>query len=196
MNLLREQTTGSVIIRGETFVPFIDAGVIQNRIRELAELITDGLNGESAVFICVLNGAFMFFSDLVRHLGIDCEVDFIRLSSYGESKISSGDVRLIKDVNCEIQGRRVFIVEDIVDTGASIDFMLRHLAKKNPASVKIVTLLHKPACTRFNVALDYVGFEIQPRFVVGYGLDYAQQGRNFPAIYVLNDEKKVSSDIQ
>jgi hypoxanthine phosphoribosyltransferase len=196
MNLPQEQSAGSVIIRGETFVPFIAAEVIQNRIRELADEISDQLNGEAGVFICVLNGAFMFFSDLVRHLGIDCEMDFIKLSSYGESKISSGNVRLIKDVTCEIHGRSVFIIEDIVDTGASIDFMLRHLEKKNPASVKIVTLLHKPASTRFNVALDYVGFEIQPRFVVGYGLDYAQQGRNLPAIYVLNDEKKVSSDIQ
>lgn len=190
MNFLQEQTADSVIIRDETFVPLISAEVIQNRIRELAEEISIDLNGEGGVFICVLNGAFMFFSDLVRHLGIACEVDFIKLSSYGESRISSGNVRLIKDINCEIHGRKVFIVEDIVDTGASIDFMLRHLEKKNPASVKIVTLLHKPASTRFTVALDYVGFEIQPRFVVGYGLDYAQQGRNLPAIYVLDDEKK------
>ncbi len=187
MNPNGPESRQSVVIRGETFVPFIDAETIQRRVVELAADIRRDLNGEAGIFICVLNGAFMFFSDLVRHLGIDCEVDFIKLSSYGENKITSGNVRLLKDINCEVQGRHIFIVEDIVDTGGSIDFMKKHVEKKNPASVKIVTLLHKPASTQFYHTLDYVGFEIQPRFVLGYGLDYAQQGRNLPAIFVLDD---------
>ncbi len=177
----------SLVIRGDTFVPYIDEDAIQERVRELAEQIARDLDGAPAIFICVLNGAFMFFADLVRHLGHDCEIDFIKLSSYGESKISSGEVRLIKELNCEVEGRHILIVEDIVDTGASIEYMKKLVAEKNPASVKIVTLLHKPMSMQFEHHLDYVGFEIPPRFVVGYGLDYAQQARNLPAIYILDD---------
>jgi hypoxanthine phosphoribosyltransferase len=175
-----------VEIRGDRFVPFIDAQRIQERIREIADAINQDLAGSTPIFICVLNGAFMFFADLVRRVTIDCEVDFLKLSSYGEKKISSGSVKLVKDLNCEVEGRHLVLVEDIVDTGYSIDFMKKWIAKKNPATLKIVTLLHKPSSTKITHALDYVGFEIPTKFVVGYGLDYAQKARNLPAIYILD----------
>lgn len=173
-------------IRGDRFVPFIDTSRIQERITEIAGSINRDMEGETPIFICVLNGAFMFFADLVRQITIDCEVDFLKLSSYGEKKISSGNVQLIKDLNCEVEGRNIVIVEDIVDTGFSIDFMKKWIGKKNPASLKIVTLLHKPSSTKIDHTLDYVGFEIPTKFVVGYGLDYAQKARNLPAVYILD----------
>ncbi len=173
-------------IRGDRFVPFIEVQRIQERTTEIAERINRDMDGETPIFICVLNGAFMFFADLVRQITIDCEVDFLKLSSYGEKKISSGNVQLVKDLNCEVEGRNIVIVEDIVDTGFSIDFMKKWIGKKNPASLKIVTLLHKPSSTKISHTLDYVGFEIPTKFVVGYGLDYAQKARNLPAIYILD----------
>lgn len=177
----------SIEIRGDRFVPFLPIEELQGRISALAARINSEMEGSTPIFICVLNGAFMFFADLVRQITIDCEVDFLKLSSYGETKISSGQVQLVKDLNCEVEGRHIVLVEDIVDTGYSIDFMKRWIEKKNPASLKIVTLLHKPASTKIAHTLDYVGFEIPPRFVVGFGLDYAQKARNLPAIYILDD---------
>ncbi|PLX25773.1 MAG: hypoxanthine phosphoribosyltransferase [Ignavibacteria bacterium] len=176
-----------VQINGDRFVPFIEVDHLQRRISELAETINRDLEGQLPIFICVLNGAFMFFADLVRQITIDCEVDFLKLSSYGEKKISSGNVQLVKDLNCEVEGRNIVLIEDIVDTGYSIDFMKSWIGKKNPASLKIVTLLHKPASTKIEHPLDYVGFEIPPQFVVGFGLDYAQRARNLPAIYILDN---------
>lgn len=175
----------SVEIKGESFIPYIPADRIHARIGEIAAQINRDMAGEAPVFICVLNGAFMFFADLVRRITLDCEVDFLKLSSYGETKITSGQVQLVKDLSCEVEGRHLVIVEDIVDTGYSIDFMKKWIEKKNPASLKIVTLLHKPASTKIAHKLDYVGFEIPPRFVVGFGLDYAQKARNLPGIYIL-----------
>lgn len=176
-----------VEIKGDRFVPFIPIDELQARISALAADIDREMEGCSPIFICVLNGAFMFFADLVRQITIDCEVDFLKLSSYGESKISSGEVQLVKDLSCDVEGRHLVLVEDIVDTGFSIDFMKKWIQEKNPASLKIVTLLHKPASTKIAHTLDYVGFEIPPRFVVGFGLDYAQKARNLPTIYILDD---------
>jgi hypoxanthine phosphoribosyltransferase len=176
----------SIEIKGDRFVPYITIDRLQERISELAAQINGELVGKTPIFICVLNGAFMFFADLVRQLTIDCEVDFLKLSSYGAQKISSGQVELVKDLNCEVEGRHIVLVEDIVDTGYSIEFMKNWIEKKNPASLKIVTLLHKPASTKIAHKLDYVGFEIPPQFVVGFGLDYAQKARNLPAIYILD----------
>ena len=177
-----------IIIKGDHFVPFIQIDRLQGRITELAAQINHEMEGQAPIFICVLNGAFMFFADLVRQITIDCEVDFLKLSSYGEKKISSGQVQLVKDLNCEVEGRNIVLVEDIVDTGYSIDFMKKWIEEKNPASLKIVTLLHKPESTKIAHALDYVGFSIPPRFVVGFGLDYAQKARNLPAIYILDGD--------
>lgn len=176
----------SIEIHGDRFVPYLPAHRLQRRISELATQISRDARGQTPIFTCVLNGAFMFFADLVRQIDIDCEVDFLKLSSYGERRVSSGAVELIKDLNCEVEGRHIILVEDIVETGNSIDFMKKWIGKKNPASIKIVTLLHKPTNTKVSNELDYVGFEIPPRFVVGFGLDYAQKARNLPAIYILD----------
>lgn len=175
-----------ITIQGDEFVPYIPTERLQERIGELAGQINREMEGQTPIFICVLNGAFMFFADLVRQITIDCEVDFLKLSSYGEKKISSGKVQLVKDLSCQVEGRNIVLVEDIVDTGFSIDYMKKWIAEKNPASLKIVTLLHKPESTKIAHALDYVGFEIPPRFVLGFGLDYAQKARNLPAIYILD----------
>ena len=175
-----------VEIQGDRFVPYLTAESIQQRIAELAKSMNSDLEGQTPIFICVLNGAFMFFADLVRQITIDCEVDFLKLSSYGEKKISSGNVELVKDLNCEVDGRNIVLVEDIVDTGYSVEFMKKWIQRKNPASLKIVTLLHKPESTKVPHVLDYVGFEIPKKFVVGFGLDYAQKARNLPAIYILD----------
>ena len=178
----------SIEIKGDRFVTFISAEQLHARIRVMAAQMNSDMDGNTPIFICVLNGAFMFFADLVRQITINCEVDFLKLSSYGESKISTGAVQLVKDLSCEVEGRHIVLVEDIVDTGYSIDFMKKWIEKKNPASLKIVTLLHKPASTKIAHALDYVGFEIPPRFVIGFGLDYAQKARNLPAIYILDGD--------
>lgn len=175
----------SIEIKGDAFVPYLTVDRLQERISDMAAQINREMAGNTPIFICVLNGAFMFFADLVRQVTIDCEVDFLKLSSYGEEKISTGQVRLVKDLSCEVEGRHIVLVEDIVDTGYSIDFMKNWIEKKHPASLKIVTLLHKPASTKIAHKLDYVGFEIPPQFVVGFGLDYAQKARNLPAIYIL-----------
>jgi hypoxanthine phosphoribosyltransferase len=184
----------SVTIRGDRFVPFISQDAIAQRVSELAQHLNADFAGRRPVFICVLNGAFMFFSDLIRHVRIECEVDFMKLSSYSERKISSGTVTMLKDLNCEVNGRHIVLVEDIVDTGLSIDYMKQLILARMPASLSIVTLLHKPECTQIQHQLDYIGFEIPPRFVIGYGLDYAQQARNLPEIYILAGEEPASSD--
>lgn len=179
-------TPDTVYVRGDAFVPYLSREALHARVCQLAQDLNRDFSDKRPIFICVLNGAFMFFADLVRHITIDCEVDFLKLSSYKENKISSGAVELVKDLNCEVEGRHIVLIEDIVDTGLSIDFMKRWIEKKRPASLSIVTLLHKPESTKVTHALDYVGFEIPPRFVIGYGLDYAQQARNLPEIYILS----------
>ena len=184
----------TIAIHGDHFVPFIGRQEIRARVAELALKMTQDFKQKNPIFICVLNGAFMFFADLIRQIGIDCEVDFIKLSSYNENKISSGDVTLLKDLNCDVQGRHLVLVEDIVDTGLTIEYMKSLISAKKPASLSIATLLHKPESTRIPHQLDYIGFEIPPKFVVGYGLDYAQHARNLPEIYILDGNQSSNSN--
>ena len=174
-----------VKINGEIFVPMISERRIKTRVRELARKISKDYRGKVPVFIGILNGSFIFFADLIREITIDCEVDFLKLSSYGDTKISSGNVRLLKDLNCQVEGRDIIIVEDIVDSGVSMQYIHSLITPQNPASFKIVTLLYKPKSDKTNVQLDYVGFTIPPDYVVGYGLDYAQRERNLKSIYKL-----------
>ena len=178
----------SIMIHGDRFVPFIGQEEIRRRVSELGESLNADYQGRSPIFVCVLNGAFMFFADLIRQIHIPCEVDFLKLSSYNEQKISSGRVTLLKDLDSSVQGRHVVLVEDIVDTGLTIDYMKRLVAERSAASLSIVTLLHKPERARIRHRIEYVGFEIPPRFVIGYGLDYAQQARNLPEIFILDHE--------
>jgi hypoxanthine phosphoribosyltransferase len=180
-----EQT---VIIRGERFRKYLTAETLRSRTQEIGRQISEEYAGKKPILIGVLNGAFIFLADLMRTIDIDCEVDFMKLSSYGAQKISSGEVRELKHIDADIKGRHVIIVEDIVDTGLSMEFMLDSLAKEEPASMKVATLLHKFEATKVDVPLDFIGFRIKNHFVVGYGLDYGQVGRNLADIYVLEDQ--------
>jgi hypoxanthine phosphoribosyltransferase len=172
-------------INGDTFVPMLSERRIKTRIRELARKISKDYKGKVPVFIGILNGSFIFFADLIREVTVDCEVDFLKLSSYGDAKISSGNVQLLKDLNCQVEGRDIIIVEDIVDSGLSMQYIHDLITRQNPASFKVVTLLYKPKSVKTNVTLHYVGFTIPSQFVIGYGLDYAQRVRNLKSIYKL-----------
>ena len=124
-------------------------------------------------------------SDLIREINVKCEVDFLKLSSYGDSKISSGQVKTLKELNCDVKGRDVIIVEDIIDSGLSMKYMLSQIKKQKPKSLRLAALLHKTDVAKINFKIDYLGFAIDNKFVVGYGLDFAQKYRNLKGIYVL-----------
>lgn len=171
-------------ILDKTFVPFISQEKIENRIAELASNITNDYEGCCPVFIVVLNGSFLFASELVKKIPLSCEINFIRLSSYSQTT-STGAVREIIGMDENIQGRDVIIIEDIVDTGLTMSQLLNKIKGLEPKSVEVATLLHKPEALKTPVDMRYVGFEIANRFVVGYGLDYDGIGRNLGAIYVL-----------
>lgn len=180
-------------INGDTFEPFISEERIQKRVKELAAQINTDYVGKIPIFIGILNGSFIFLADLIREITIDCEIDFFKLSSYGDAKISSGQVTLLKELNCQVFGRDIIVVEDIVDSGLSIAFIKEIIQKENPLSLKFVSLLIKKGLPKIDFPLDYVGFEIPPDFVIGYGLDYAQKVRNLKSIYklVLQETTKV-----
>jgi hypoxanthine phosphoribosyltransferase len=175
----------TISVNKEKFVLFLSEKKIQDRVRQLGRKLNKDYKGKVPIFIGVLNGSFIFFADLIRHITIDCEVDFFKLSSYGDAKISSGDVRLLKDLNCEVTGRDIVIVEDIVDSGLSIDFIKKLILQQNPKSFAVVTLLYKKDAVKIPCPIDYIGFKIPSDFVIGYGLDYAQKVRNLPAVYRL-----------
>ena len=177
-----------LIIGTDEFVPLLTEEKIQKRIKELAEQISLEYKSSVPVFIGVLNGSFLFMSDLIRYLNINCEIDFFKLSSYGDAKISSGNVTLLKELNCEVNDRDIVIVEDIVDTGLSIKYIEELFAEKRPNSMRVVSLLVKPGSLKYDVKIDYIGFKIPNKFVIGYGLDFAQKYRNLRGIYVLNEK--------
>lgn len=177
-----------LIVNGERFELFISEETILKRIKELAAQINHDYQNRVPIFIGILNGSFIFFSDLIREITVDCEVDFLKLSSYGDAKISTGEVKLLKDLNCEVKGRDIIVVEDIVDSGLSMEFIKQLILKANPASFKVVTLLIKKDVAKIDIKIDYVGFEIPPEFVIGYGLDYAQKVRNLRSIYRLSEK--------
>ena len=175
-----------LIIGNEEFVPLFSEAQIQQRVKELADQISSEYKSKLPIFIGVLNGSFLFMSDLIRYLTINCEIDFFKLSSYGDAKISSGNVKLLKELNCEVNDRDIIIVEDIVDTGLSIKYIEELFAEKSPSSIKVVSLLVKPGSLKYEVKIDYIGFKIPDKFVIGYGLDFAQKYRNLRGIYALN----------
>jgi hypoxanthine phosphoribosyltransferase len=179
-----------IFIENDVFIPFIGEKKLQERIKQLADEISRDYEGKTPIFIGVLNGAFLFLADLVKNVVVNCEIDFFKLSSYGDAKISSGKVTMLKELNCDIDGRDIIIVEDIVDSGLSIKFIEEHFARHNPASLKVVSLLVKSKSLKFNVKIDYIGFDIPDKFVIGYGLDYAQKYRNLRSIYILDDNLK------
>jgi hypoxanthine phosphoribosyltransferase len=164
----------------------ISAEQIQTRVRELAQQIHHD-HADGVHLIAVLKGAFMFLSDLARHLPGRCSLDFIAVSSYGSSTKSSGQVQLLKDLESGLEGRDVVIVEDIVDSGLTLAYMQQILRARSPRHLRTACLLSKPSRRKVNVPVDYIGFEIEDRFVVGYGLDYAEQYRNLAHIAVIDE---------
>lgn len=163
----------------------IDRVRITARIEEMAREIRQAIPEGDVHFVCVLKGAFMFLSDLVRAMDGDVTLDFIAVSSYGSGKTSSGEVRLNKDVDTSLEGRHVVIVEDIVDTGLTLHYLQDILRRRGPRSLRTACLLSKPSRRTVDVEVDFVGFTIEDHFVVGYGLDYAEQYRNLPHIAVM-----------
>jgi hypoxanthine phosphoribosyltransferase len=161
---------------------------LEHRVRELAEEISRDYAGRHLLLIGVLKGAVFFLADLMRHLEVDCEVDFMAVSSYGASTDSSGVVRILKDLDAPIEGRDVLIVEDIVDSGLTLSYLFRMLRARGPASLEVCALLTKPARREIDLPIRYVGFEIPNRFAIGYGLDYAERYRNLPYVAVLAGE--------
>jgi len=155
---------------------------LESRIKQLGRMISRDYRDSRPVLVGVLRGAFVFMADLLRNISIPVEVDFISVASYGDAKTSSGVVRLLQDLNTNIKGRHVIVVEDIVDTGVTLSYLIHNLRTRHPKSLSICTLLDKHERRKVPVPLKYVGFRIPDRFVVGYGLDYAQQHRNIPYI--------------
>jgi hypoxanthine phosphoribosyltransferase len=155
---------------------------LQARIREIGRQITEDYLGQQPHLICVLNGAFLFHADLVRSVDLPCTVDFLQTSSYGDAKQSSGEVRLLKDLNLPLSGRHVIMVDDIVDTGITMNYLIHYLQGRGPASLKVAALLSKPSRRRVEVPVDYLGFTIPDAFVYGYGLDRSQLDRNLPFV--------------
>ncbi len=169
---------------------YISKKRITKRILKLAKKLSNDYRDRNPIFIGILNGSFIFLSDLIREINIDCEIDFLKLSSYGDEKISSGNVTLLKELNCEIENRDIIIVEDIVDSGLSANFIKAIIEENKPASLRFVSLLFKKNTSALNFKIDYIGFKIKNKFVVGYGLDFAQKYRNLNAIYVLHSKIK------
>lgn len=172
----------------ENFQPdvLISEEDILYRIKELGNAITKDFDGQELIVICVLKGAFMFCSDLVKEIDLPLKLEFLSVSSYGDSMTSSGNVKIDMDISTSIADKNVLIVEDILDTGLTLEVLRKNLLSRKPKTLKIASLLHKPAKTKHNIQLDYLGFEIEDKFVIGYGLDYAGRYRELPYIGVLN----------
>jgi len=170
---------------GEVLVSSED---LQRRVTELGAEISSDYEGRDLVMIGVLKGAVLFIADLMRHLTVPCEVDFMAVSSYGSATDSSGVVRILKDLEAPIEGRDVLIVEDIIDSGLTLQYLVRNLRARNPGSLEVCALLTKPARRRVELPIRYVGFEIPNRYVIGYGLDYAQRYRNLSYVAALNEQ--------
>ena len=161
---------------------------IQAMVKKLGEQITRDYEGREVLFVGVLKGCFMFMADLVRACDVTCKVDFLVVSSYGEGTVSTGAVQIVKDLSENIEGKDVIIVEDILDSGNTLNYLVRYMQERKPASIRIVTLMDKPERRATPVKADYIGFTVPDAFMVGYGLDYQQRYRNLPYIGILKPE--------
>jgi hypoxanthine phosphoribosyltransferase len=173
---------------GEVGETLIDAARLQRRVAELGAEIDADYGGRDLVLVGVLKGALIFMADLMRALRTPCEIDLMAVSSYGSSTDSSGVVRILKDLDTSISGRDVLIVEDIIDSGLTLQYLMRNLRARDPASLEVCALLTKPARRRVDLPIRYVGFEIEDRFAIGYGLDHAQRFRNLDYVAVLKED--------
>jgi hypoxanthine phosphoribosyltransferase len=166
----------------------IDEERLQERIRELGRELSEDYAGRELLLVGVLKGAVFFMADLMRSLTVPCEIDFMAISSYGASTDSSGVVRILKDLDINIEGREVLVVEDIIDSGLTLSYLMRNLEARQPASLEVCALMTKPERREIDVPVRYIGFEIPNRFVIGYGLDFAERYRNLPYVGVLDPE--------
>ncbi len=160
---------------------------IDTRVREMGQQISKDFAGDDVIALCVLKGAVFFLSDLVRHISLDVALDFIQVSSYGNQKYSSGVVTILKEPQLDMRGKSVLIVEDIIDSGLSMREVFNYIESRGAAKVKTATFLDKPKARKVPFNADYVGFSIDPQFVIGYGLDFAEKYRNIPEVQVLSD---------
>ena len=166
----------------------IDEDTLQAKVKELGAKITEDYKGKDLLLICVLKGAVVFVSDLMKRIDLPLEVDFMAVSSYGSDTKSSGVVRILKDLNKGIEGKNLLIVEDIIDSGLTLSYLIENLKARGPESVEICTILDKPDRRKANINIKYTGFQVPDEFVVGYGLDYAEKYRNLPYVAVLKEE--------
>ena len=160
----------------------VDEAALDARVSELAEQINNDFKGEKLIVVGVLKGAFMFMSDLLKKINLDTEVYFLKAESYGKSTESSGTVKITKDVECDIKGMNVLLVEDIIDSGFTMCEVFKLLGERQPKTLKLASCLSKPSRRECEIKIDYLGFEIPDKFVIGYGLDYAEKYRNLPYI--------------
>ena len=174
-----ERAVGEVLIEEER---------LQTRIRELGRELSSDYEGRELLLVGVLKGAVFFMADLMRSISVPCEIDFMAISSYGASTDSSGVVRILKDLDINIENRHVLVVEDIIDSGLTLSYLLRNLESREPATLEICALLTKPSRRETDVPVKYVGFEIPNKFVIGYGLDFAERYRNLPYVGVLHPD--------
>jgi hypoxanthine phosphoribosyltransferase len=166
------------------FAPLFSEEMVQARVREIGRELSERFAGQKPLFISILSGAFVFASDLIRAFDGDCEIGFVKLASYQGTQ-SSGAIQTVMGLEKDVAGRHVIVVEDIVDTGRTLHYFLELMREKQPASICSVAFLRKPEAAAFPVQVDYVGFDIEDKFVVGYGLDYDNLGRNLPGVYQL-----------
>jgi hypoxanthine phosphoribosyltransferase len=180
---MRDPAIGEILVQADD---------LQHRVRELGAEISRDYDGRNLVLVGVLKGAVFFLSDLMRHIEIPCEVDFMAVASYGSATDSSGVVRILKDLDAAIEGRDVLIVEDIVDSGLTLQYLLRNLGARDPASLEVCALLTKPERRKVELPTRYVGFEIPNRFAIGYGLDHGERYRNLPFVAALHEASRHS----
>jgi hypoxanthine phosphoribosyltransferase len=173
---MQQATIGEILVQADE---------LQQRVRELGKEISEDYEGKELLLVGVLKGAVFFLSDLMRHISGPVEVDFMAVASYGSSTDSSGVVRILKDLDAPLEGRHVLIVEDIVDSGLTLQYLLRNLEARKPASLEVCALLTKPDRRKIDLPTRYIGFEIPDRFAIGYGLDYAERYRNLPYVAAL-----------
>ncbi len=176
----------SVEINGRKFRILIESSQISKKVSELGKKITQDYRDKDLVIICVLKGGLIFLADLVRQIEIEAEIDFIWASSYKDS-MEAGEIELLTDIRIPIENRDVLLVEDLIDSGATLDFIRQHILSKHPKSLKICALIRKNKTPKANIYIDYLGFEIGDKFIVGYGTDFAEHGRNLPDIYVIDN---------
>jgi hypoxanthine phosphoribosyltransferase len=179
MASMRDTAIGEILVQPDD---------LQHRVRQLGEEISTDYEGREPLLVCVLKGAVFFLADLMRAIEVPCEVDFMAVASYGSATQSSGVVRILKDLDAAIEGRDVIIVEDIVDSGLTLQYLLRNLTARGPASLSVCALLTKPDRLQVDLSPRYVGFEIPDRFAIGYGLDHAERYRNLPYVAALRTE--------